>query len=71
MFDYSDLVISNIAPLASCYSLFLKIPLNTVFFLLFFLNQSTVSEMVAAAMHPERYLLYQLLVSFPGIVLLM
>lgn len=70
MFDYSDLVISNIAPLASCYSLFLKIPLNTVFFL-FFLNQSTVSEMVAAAMHPERYLLYQLLVSFPGIVLLM
>lgn len=70
MFDYSDLVISNIAPLASCYSLFLKIPLNTGFFL-FFLNQSTVSEMVAAAMHPERYLLYQLLVSFPGIVLLM
>lgn len=70
MFDYSDLVISNIAPLASCYSLFLKIPLNTVLFF-FFLNQSTVSEMVAAAMHPERYLLYQLLVSFPGIVLLM
>lgn len=69
MFDYSDLVISNIVPLASCYSLFLKIPLNTVF--VFFLNQSTVSEMVAAAMHPERYLLYQLLVSFPGIVLLM
>lgn len=70
MFDYSDLVISNIVPLASCYSLFLKIPLNTVFFFVF-LNQSTVSEMVAAAMHPERYLLYQLLVSFPGIVLLM
>lgn len=39
MFDYSDLVISNIVPLASCYSLFLKI-----LFFLFFFNQSTVSE---------------------------